>query len=117
MINQNSKVRRKIRVRSKLNVVKDQPRISVYRSNRYFYAQVINDEKGNVLATSSSFEVSKKTKQKVKKSEEAKIVGLELAKKMIKKGIKRGVLDRRNYAYQGRVKSFADGLREGGIKL
>ncbi|MBI2049731.1 50S ribosomal protein L18 [Candidatus Roizmanbacteria bacterium] len=117
MKNQQAKKRRTTRVRAKLGPSIDRPRISVYRSNKYFYAQVINPEKGDVLASSSSFEIRKNAKVKNKKSEEAKSVGLELAKKLKKKGVTKGILDRGSYAYLGRVQAFAQGLREGGIDI
>lgn len=117
MKNQQVKKRRSTRVRTKLGPTTDRPRISVYRSNKYFYAQVINPVKGNIIASSSSFEIRKNAKDKIKKSEEAKSVGLELAKKLKKKGVTKGVLDRGRYAYLGRVQAFTQGLREGGIEI
>lgn len=117
MKKQNPKIRRQTRVRAKLRFIKDKPRISVYRSNKYFYAQVIDPVKGDIITSSSSFEIRKSAKDKIKKTEEAKAVGLELAKKLKKKSITKGVFDRGSYAYLGRVQAFAQGLREGGIKI
>lgn len=92
------------------------PRISVFRSVRFMYAQAIDDMKKNTIASFSSVNL-KKLKEYIKnpKSAEAKNVGLELAKKMKEKGIEKAVFDRGSYIYKGRVKFLAEGLREGGI--
>lgn len=108
---------RQTRVRAKLRSSKERPRISVYRSNKYFYAQVISPEKGNIIVSASSFGTRKDAKNKMKKAQEAKSIGLELAKKLKKKGITKGIFDRGSYAYLGRVQAFTEGLREGGIEI
>lgn len=96
----------------------DKPRICVFRSNRYIYAQAIDDEKRATLASYSSLNLkSNDGYQKVKKSQEAKAVGIGLAKILKEKDIKKGVFDRRWYAYGGRVRVLAEGLREGGIAI
>ncbi len=109
------KLKRKIRVRSRVKGTKERPRLSVFRSNRYIYAQIINDEKGITM-----LDVSEKHSDKVKgtkKTEKAKALGLLLAKKAMEKKIKKIVFDRGSYSYGGRVASFAQGLREGGLKF
>jgi large subunit ribosomal protein L18 len=91
----------------------------VYRSNRYIYAQAIDDV-NKVTVGSSSSVVIKSSKVKVEdstKSGVAKEVGKKLASVLKKKGIDKTVFDRNKYAYSGRVKALADGLREGGIKV
>lgn len=94
------------------------PRISVYRSNRYIYVQAIDDMKRQTLAAASSFSVkTKKVDAKIKKSDEASVVGKHLAELLVKKGVKRGVFDRGRYAYLGRVKALAEGLRQGGLTI
>ncbi len=96
----------------------EHPRICVFRSNRYFYAQAIDDQKRRTLVSFSSKSLKKEiTKSKLTKTEEAKKIGIEFAKKLLKKGIKKGMLDRRNYLYLGRVRSFTEGLRGEGIKI
>ena len=117
-INTKQGLRRKIRVRSGIFGTKDKPRVSVFASNRYTYAQVIDDSGRTTLAAYSSLQISQaKDYKKGKKVEEAKNVGLSLAKEMKKKGIKQAVLDRGRYAYKGRVKSLTEGLREGGLQI
>ena len=109
-------IRRKKRVSSNFFGTKERPRISIYRSNNYIYAQAINDDDRKTVGAFSSL-LTKKSKDGVKKSDEAKNVGLELAKLLIKNNIKAGVFDRGPYAYLGRVKALAEGLREGGIQI
>lgn len=103
-----------MRVRANIWGTGERPRISVYRSNMYVYAQAIDDEARKTLAASST--VTKEEK-KLKKSDAAKEAGKALAKKLIEKNIKAGVFDRNKYAYNGRVKLFAEGLREGGLQI
>ena len=110
------RVRRKIRVRSKIKGTADRPRISVFRSNRYIYAQAIDDEKRHTICAYSSLKLRKDMKFKDKK-EEAKEVGKKLAELLKRKKVSKAVFDRGWYAYQGRVKALAEGLREGGIKI
>lgn len=93
------------------------PRISVFRSNKYIYVQAIDDVNRKTVAAYSSFSIkNKKAKMaRLKKSEEAGVIGGQLAKQLIRKGIKKGVFDRGRYAYLGRVKALADALRDGGL--
>lgn len=114
MNNINKKLRRQKRTRAKVQGNMDKPRLSVFRSNNYIYAQIINDEKGETIISVSEKDLSEK---KVNKTEKAKEVGLALAKKAIEKKIKAVVFDRGSYAYHGRVKSLADGAREGGLNF
>lgn len=111
------KTRRKRRVSANIKGTKEKPRISVYRSNKYIYCQVIDDFERKTLASFSSLILRKKKKIKKKKLEEAKLVGEELAKILKNMGINQGVFDRSIYKYHGRVKAIAEGLREGGIKI
>jgi large subunit ribosomal protein L18 len=109
--------RNKIKRRIRKNVygTTEQPRLSVFRSNKEIYAQVINDEDGVTLVSSSSYKnkaVAGKTK-----SEVAAIIGKEVAEKATKAGVEKVVFDRNGYQYHGRVKSLADGAREGGLKF
>ncbi len=110
--------KRHARVRVKISGTAECPRLCVYRSLNNIYAQIIDDVKGNTLVACSTRDkvvadmISGKTK-----SEQAKIVGIELAKKAIAKGIDTVVFDRAGYLYIGRVQSLADGAREGGLKF
>ncbi len=108
--------RRKLRVKGKVFGTKTRPRLSVFRSNKYIYGQIIDDSSGKTL-TSVSLNDVKKIHEKVVKSEAAAKVGEVLAKQAIEKNIKTVTLDRNGYKYHGRVKSFSDGLRNGGIDL
>lgn len=106
--------KRKKRVRAKILGTKDRPRLSVYRSNKYIYAQISDDEKQATLLAVSDKEISDKA-SKSSKVERAKLVGELLAKKALKKKIKKIVFDRGGYKYHGRVKALADGARKGGL--
>jgi len=118
-INRDRRLKRKLRVSANIFGTKDRPRISVFRSNRYLYAQAIDDEQRHTLASSSSLVLrkNKKIDKKMAKSEEAKIVGLDLAKKLKQLKIEKAIFDRGWYHYHGRVAALAEGLREGGIKI
>lgn len=107
------KKRRAMRVR---RVIKSSglPRISVFRSTKHIYGQLINDVRGNTLASCSSLEL---TDIKGDKKEIAHAVGLELARRALDKGVDKAAFDRGSFLYHGRVRSFADGLRAGGIKI
>ncbi|MGB9883109.1 MAG: 50S ribosomal protein L18 [Microgenomates group bacterium] len=111
-VNLDKKLRKKRRVSSNIRGTASVPRISVFRSNRYIYAQAIDDEKRVTIASSSSLKLPK-----AKKTAQARQVGLDLAKKLIEKNIKKAVFDRSIYQYKGRVKALAEGLREGGIVI
>lgn len=113
----NKKLRKKRRVSLNVKGTKEKPRISVFRSNKYIYCQAIDDVKKETLASFSSLILRKKQKIKKTKTEEAKLVGIELAKILKEKKINKAVFDRSVYKYHGRVKAVAEGLREGGIKI
>ena len=104
------------RVRARIFGTADKPRLTVSRSNRFVYAQLIDDEKSHTLAHASSREVAK-TGGKKSKTELSGFVGELLAKRAIELGTKTAVLDRRSYKYHGRVKALADGARKGGLKI
>lgn len=104
----------KKRIRKTVVGTTEKPRLSVFRSNKEIYAQIIDDEKQVTLASASSLngKAAKGTK-----SEIAKSVGKEIAEKAKKAGIETVVFDRNGYLYHGRVKSLADAAREGGLKF
>ena len=101
------------RVRTRMLGTADKPRLSVRRSLKFNYAQMIDDTAGKVLVGVSDM----KLKTSGTKVESAKKLGLELAKLAIAKGIKTCVFDRGGYKYHGRVKALADGAREGGLQF
>lgn len=108
--------RRKKRVSTNIHGTDARPRVSIYRSSKYIYAQVINDDAHNTIATESSLTLSKKD-AKGTKSENAKQIGVSLAGKLKELKVSAVVFDRSAYAYNGRVKAVAEGLREGGIQV
>lgn len=107
------KTRRQIRTRNKIKSGVSRPRLSVYRSNRYIFAQLIDDVKGETIVGVSE----KNLKFTGTKSDKAKALGVMLAGKVKAKKITKIVFDRGSYAYHGRVKSIAEGLREGGLEF
>ena len=116
----NSKVsaRQKIRyrIRKKISGSAQKPRLSVFRSNRDIYVQLIDDANGTTIASASSREADIAA-QKVNKVEKSKLVGFAIAKKSTELGIKDVVFDRSGYIYHGRVKAVAEGAREGGLQF
>lgn len=108
--------RRKIhyRIRSKVSGTAEKPRLSVFRSNKDIYAQLIDDDNGQTLASASSRDKAFKAAEG-NKVDKARQVGTELAKKAQTLGITKCVFDRGGYLYHGRVKSLSEGAREGGL--
>ena len=111
--------RKKFRVRSKLKKVasKNRFRLSISRSSKNIFAQIIDDDKNITLLSASSIEKDIKSLQKVSKSELSKIVAEKLAKKAQEKKITKIFFDRGIYKYHGRVKIFADTLRKNGMEF
>jgi len=110
------RTRIKMRIRKRLTGTGEIPRMSVYRSNKQIYAQIINDLTGETLLSASSKEKGI-AEQKVNKIEQAKLVGQAIAGKAKEKGIEIVKFDRNGYLYHGRVKSLADAARENGLKF
>jgi large subunit ribosomal protein L18 len=105
------------RIRQKIGEgTAQKPRLSVFRSNTDIYVQLIDDLKGQTLASASSKDKTI-VAQKGTKSEKSKLVGAAIARKATELGIKDVTFDRGGYLYHGRVKSVADGAREGGLKF
>ena len=102
------------RIRKRITGTKERPRLSVFRSNRDIYAQIIDDGQGHTLASVSSRSMKDLKGTMVEKSKEA---GKLLAKMSTDKGITQVVFDRGGYLYHGRVKAFAEGAREGGLQF
>ena len=111
-----ARFRRKLRIRKKIRGTAERPRLSVFRSNRHIFAQLIDDEKGVTLVATSSFSKELKGK-KVEggKKGMAHEVGALIAQKAKAKGIEQVVFDRSGYLYHGRVKALADAAREEGL--
>lgn len=106
------RIKIKYRVRKRVNGSAERPRLSVFRSNKQIYAQVIDDVAGNTLVSASSKGITEGTKTEI-----AAKVGEAVAKKALEAGINTVVFDRNGFLYHGRVKSLADGARKGGLKL
>ncbi|MEO5647560.1 MAG: 50S ribosomal protein L18 [Chitinophagaceae bacterium] len=104
------------RIRKKIIGTGALPRLSVFRSNTEIYAQLIDDDNGTTLAAASSKEKDI-VAQKVNKVDKSKMVGAAIARKANELGIKKVVFDRGGYLYHGRVKSVAEGAREGGLEF
>jgi large subunit ribosomal protein L18 len=110
------RTRRAKRAKAKILGTGTKPRLSVFRSNRYVYAQLIDDEKRHTLASVSTIEV-KKAAAKSGKTAQSERAGEELAKKALAAGIKQAVFDRGAYKYHGRIKAIAESARKGGLKI
>ena len=105
----------KSRIRGKISGTAERPRLSVFRSNKEIYVQIINDENGTTLVAASTRD--KDFNRSGNKVEQSKSVGLTAAKKAAEKGITAVVFDRGGFLYHGRVKAVAEGAREGGLKF
>ena len=112
-VKQNRRQRIKKGIRKGLEGTPVRPRLTVFRSNKAIYAQLIDDSKGHTIASASSADIEKATLNK----ETSKTVGMKVAEKAIASGIKEIVFDRNGYLYHGNVKALADGAREGGLKF
>lgn len=102
------------KIRKKISGTAERPRLSVFRSNKDIYAQLIDDIAGRTLASASSKDEAIAS-QEIKKTESAKLVGKALAEKATSAGVSSVVFDRSGYLYHGRVKNLAEGAREGGL--
>ncbi len=112
------RARKKISIRSKLFGTADRPRLSVFRSDKNTYAQIIDDSSQKTLCSYSTIDKEyKKDAASLDKKQAAKEVGQKVAKKAIEKGIKEVVFDRNGYLYHGRVKELADGARSEGLSF
>ncbi len=100
-------------IRGRIKGTDNRPRLTVFRSNKAIYAQLINDIDGKTIVSASSRNI----KEKITKVELSVAVGKQIAEKAIAAGIKQVVFDRNGYLYHGRIKSLADGAREGGLEF
>lgn len=109
---------RHIRVRNRVSGTAQRPRLNVFRSTNHIYAQIIDDVAGITLVSASTLSGTLKTEVEGKtKSEAAKLVGMEVGRQAMAKGIDQVVFDRGGYLYTGRVQKLADGAREAGLKF
>lgn len=108
--------KRHLRVRRNVTGTATKPRLCVFRSLRYVYAQIVDDIEGNTLVAASSLEADIKANPKPK-MEEAKLVGKLIGERAVEKGIVQVVFDRGGYKYHGRIKTLADAAREVGLKF
>ena len=106
------RIKIKYRIRKSVNGTAERPRMSVFRSNKQIYVQIINDLTGKTLASASSLGM-----ETMPKKEQAAKVGEIVAKKALEAGIEKVVFDRNGYLYHGRVKELADAARKGGLKF
>ncbi len=105
-------LRRRNRIRAKVSGTTERPRLSIFKSNKFIYAQIIDDSAGKTLAA-----VSTKADSKVKPLVDAGNIGKEIAKLALAKNIEAVVFDRGGYQYTGKIKAVAEGAREGGLKF
>ena len=106
------RIRLKKKIRTKIAGTSERPRLSVFRSNQFIYAQVIDDTTGTTIVAASDIDVKKGTK-----TERSNAVGAEIAKSANAKGIKTVVFDRNGFKYTGRVKALADSARTSGLEF
>ena len=108
------RLKRRRRVRAKVRGTAERPRISVFRSNRGIFAQLVDDEAGRTIA---AVQWTEPQLRDLKKAEQSTKAGQLLAERAKAAGIERAVFDRGGYQYHGHIKAFADGVREGGIAV
>lgn len=106
------RLRRRIRIRAKVQGTEMRPRLAVFKSNKFLYAQLIDDNKGVTIASATTKEL--KGKSSLEKAHET---GKLLAKKALDQKVKEVVFDRSGYVYTGKIKAVAEGAREGGLKF
>jgi large subunit ribosomal protein L18 len=113
-----ARLKRKKRIRKNIFGDTERPRMSVFRSAKHIYAQIIDDTKGTTLAAASTLDKEFiESKVEGKKADIAKAVGTLIGKRALDQGIDKVVLDRNGFLYHGRVKALSDGAREAGLKF
>lgn len=111
-----ARLKRKMRIRKKVHGTPERPRLTVFRSDKHIYAQVVDDTRGVTLAAASTLSPDFKEQEKPKgKVESAKLVGQLIARKAQANGVAKVVFDRNGYMYHGRIKALADSAREAGL--
>jgi len=115
---QEKRERRKHSIRKKVNGTAERPRLTVFRSSKHIYAQVVNDDEHQTIATASTLDEQIIPQLAgLKKAEKAKKIGAAIAEKLKAKGIDKVVFDRNGYIYHGRIMALADAAREAGLKF
>jgi len=116
---ENNRLRRKRRIRKKIIGTPRRPRLSVYKSNRHTYAQVIDDYAGHTIVSASTVDsaVRDELDEEMTKTEQARKVGEAVAERAEDEGIDTVVFDRNGFIYHGRLAAVADGARDGGLEL
>ena len=113
-----ARMRRHRRVRKYVVGTPERPRLSVFRSLRHIYAQVVDDSQGHTLASASTIDPEMKAQlEGLTKTEQARVVGRTVAERALGQGVKRVVFDRGGYKYQGRVEALANAARESGLEF
>ena len=113
-----ARLKRKQRIRKKLSGTSERPRLSVFRSARHIYAQVIDDSRGQTLAAASSLEKTvRESSESKNKLSAANTVGKMIGQRALEKGVKKIVFDRNGFLYHGRIKAVSNGAREAGLKF
>jgi len=107
----------KQRIRKRISGTNERPRMTVFRSNKQIYVQLVNDLTGETVVSASSKNKEVADKKNISKSEQAKLVGKLVAERSLAKGINNVVFDRNGYLYHGRIKMLAESAREGGLKI
>ncbi len=114
---QKSRLKIKRRIRKKIFGIKEKPRMTVYRSNRNIFVQIIDDVNKSTIISASSLDKDIAEKKDITKIQQAELVGKLIAEKAGKSGVKGVVFDRNGYLYHGRIKKLADTARENGLKI
>ncbi len=113
-----ARLRRHRRVRKKVVGTPERPRLSVFRSLKHIYAQIIDDSRGHTLVAASTLDPQLRGQlDGLTKTEQARLVGKLLAERALARGVKKVAFDRGGYKYHGRVKALAEAAREGGLEF
>ena len=113
-----ARLRRHTRVRKKIYGTLERPRMNVFRSINDIYVQIIDDDNSNTLVSASSMDkMLRERMDGLNKTDQARLVGEEIAKRALDKGITKVVMDRGGYFYTGRIKALAEGARKGGLEF
>ena len=114
----NARLKRKKRIRKKIFGTSERPRLSIFRSTRHIYAQIIEDTTGRTLVAASTVEKTVRERSKFEdKKSAANYIGKLLAQRAVEKGISKVIFDRNGFLYHGRVKALSAGAREGGLEF
>ncbi len=121
-LKEKSRINRKKRIRKKISGTMERPRLTVFKSAKHIYAQIIDDISGQTQVAASTMEKSFSNSVKTKdnqfpKQTDAEIIGKTVAERAIEKGIKKIVFDRNGYIYHGRIKAVSDGARKAGLEF